>query len=171
MSKHTGAAAAAVLLVLSLLVAGCARVPDNAKEKIGRAVSDAGMQIETHINHGRLADLQGFWGQQASLLKEAMDGLYERGFSAERIVRGITGRDTGPSGAAGSGRTEGGDTGFGSAEAVDAIAEQISETARQAAADVVTDAADAAEEAVDRAVEDAKKSILERILEYIGGGD
>ncbi len=168
MSKHTGAAAAAVLLALSLLAAGCARVPDNAKEKIGQAVSDAGMQIETHINHGRLADLQGFWGQQASLLKEAMDGLYDRGFSAERIVRGITGRDTGSADGAGSGSA---DTVRGSAEAVDAIAEQISETARQAAADVVTDAADAAEEAVDRAVEDAKKSILERILEYIGGGD
>lgn len=164
------AAAAALILVLSLSAAGCGRVSDRTREKVGQAVSDAEMQIEEHINHGGLAGLQGFWGRQASLLKEAMDGLYDRGFSAERIVRVITGKDAGSAYGDGA-ETDRSDTLFDSAGAVDAIAEQISESARQAAEDAVTEAADAAEEAVDRAVEDAKKSILERILEYINGGD
>ena len=166
------AAAAALILVLSLSAAGCGRVSDRTREKVGQAVSDAEMQIEEHINHGGLAGLQGFWGRQASLLKEAMDGLYDRGFSAERIVRVITGKDAGSAyGEDPSAETDRSNTIFDSAGAVDAIAEQISESARQAAEDAVTEAADAAEEAVDRAVEDAKKSILERILEYINGGD
>lgn len=179
---HSPALAAAFILALSLCMTGCGDAADQVQDKVGQAVSDAGLQLEEHINSGGLADLSGFWGRQASLLKEAMDGLYDRGFSAERIVRGITGKDTedisgsaaaspdnAPDPAAQNGDADENGGIFGSAEAVDAIAEQISDSARQAAENVVTEVADAAEKAVDQAVEDAKESILDRVIEEING--
>ena len=95
-----------------------------------------------------------FLADQAQKLDEAMEYYYGKGFSAERIVRDITG----------SGPEE--DTSV-VGQAAQSITEEISDAAKNAAQAVVDEAAEAAEQAVHNVVEETRKSILDRIIGLI----